>query len=81
MHPTSGARFVFERVTEAPLSYRVAVYLPGGRDHRCMLGWNESGALELDPLPTEAAVVGELVKLARVLRREAKSRVIRWRPM
>lgn len=79
LHPVTGARFVFDRVTEAPLVYRVGVYLPEGRASHCTLGWTEAGALDLQPTPTEKVVVDELVKLARVLRREAKSRVIRWR--
>lgn len=79
LHPVTGARFVFERTSEQPLAYRVAVYLPEGRECRCVVTWSDAGAVALDPPPADEAVAGELVKLSRVLRREAKSRLVRWR--
>jgi hypothetical protein len=79
LHPVTGARFVFERTSEAPLVYRVTVYLPERREHRCVVTWSDAGAIQLDPAPDEAAVTDEIVKLSRVLRREPKSRLVRWR--
>lgn len=81
LHPATGARFVFERAAEEPPTYRVAVYLPGGRAERCTLRWSATGAPLFEPAPTDEAVLGELVKLSRVLHREPKARLVRWREL
>lgn len=81
LHPATGARFVFEREAEDPPTYRVAVYLPGGRAERCTLEWSASGAPVFEPALADDAVLAELVKLSRVLHREPKARLVRWREL
>lgn len=76
LHPATGARFRFERRGEG--CYRVEVFLPAS-------SWSaelDLGAESLEPEPPEDAgwTVGEVHKLARVLRRDEKPRLIRWRP-
>ncbi len=79
LHPETGARFVFDRVSEQPPRYRVAVYLPEFRTFACTLEWDDRGAARLDPEPSDAWVAGEVTKLARVLHRDPKLRLTRWR--
>ena len=82
LHPKAGARFVFERQGETK-SYRVAVYLPQGRRLEGALSWSESGAAELEfesqPVEQDAWIVEGAHKLARVLKRDPKTRLSRWR--
>jgi hypothetical protein len=78
LHPATGARFVFEREPGEPPRYRVAVYLPGARTMHCELAWADDG-VRLEPAPEDAWVAGEIAKLARVLHRDPKSRLTRWR--
>ncbi|MFV8750017.1 hypothetical protein ACNOYE_05675 [Nannocystaceae bacterium ST9] len=82
LHPETGARFVFERVGEPP-RYSVQIYLPGGRGWAGELDWVEGQARVQGP---EAAgdealawALDELIKLARVLHRDPKPRLVRWR--
>ena len=85
LHPAAGARFTFER-TE-PGTYRVTVFLP--RDEQparleASLRWTDDGKAILsdhapDPWPGEWPGE-ETLKLARVLKKDPKSRLTRWRP-
>jgi hypothetical protein len=85
LHPETGGRFVFERRAEAPARYDVAVYLPRQRSIRCTLEWDEDGAVRVDPEPspvqdaTDAWAMAEILKLARILHRDPKARLTRWR--
>jgi hypothetical protein len=79
LHPATGGRFVFEREPGEPPHYRVGVFLPAGQRVECALGWDDAGAVRLDPEPTDTWVAGEIVKLARVLHRDPKARLTRWR--
>lgn len=79
LHPKQGARFVFHRIDEAPLSYRVEVFLPETRRHETTMSWDEDGSPVLAPAVSEAAVREQLVKLARVLKRTKADRLSRWR--
>lgn len=80
LHPKQGARFVFHREGEAPLSYRVEVYLPETRRLDARLRWDdESGTPVVEPAVNDAAVLDQLIKLARVLKRSAAARLTRWR--
>jgi hypothetical protein len=76
LHPDSGARFVFERMG-AELRYHVHVYLPEQRS------WIEGRARVLGPEPAGDERLewarAELLKLARVLHRDPKPRLVRWR--
>lgn len=82
LHPKAGARFVFERQGEA-MSYRVLVYLPDSRMAQGSLSWDDSGSatLELEPEPTgdDQWIVQGVLKLARVLKRDPKAWLSRWR--
>lgn len=78
LHPATGARFVFEREDGEPPRYRVHVYLPEARTLECALAWDD-GVARIEPLPDDAWVAAEIVKLARVLHRDPKSRLTRWR--
>ena len=80
LHPRTGARFVFDKLDEAP-RYAVTVYLPGSDTWSAELAWVE-GQAQLDASPTDPAVDwthAEALKLARVLRRDPKDHMVRWR--
>jgi hypothetical protein len=82
LHPDSGARFVFERMG-AELRYHVHVYLPEQRSWSGELDWIEGRARVLGPeLAGDERLEwarAELLKLARVLHRDPKPRLVRWR--
>ncbi len=82
LHPEGGGRFVFERVGDE-LRYRVSVYLPEQRSWSGELDWVEGQARVLGSEPEGDAQLewarAELLKLARVLHREPKPRLVRWR--
>jgi hypothetical protein len=83
LHPTTGARFVFDRVGEG---YAVVIYLPGGLRWSGHLAWTDAGAT-LEPDPDQpspnteplAWAHEEALKLARTLRRTPKPHMVRWR--
>lgn len=85
LHPSSGGRFVFEQLDATP-RYRVTVHLPAGRSVEAELAWVE-GQAELRPAiapatPTDPELAWaqtEALKLARVLHRDPKPRLVRWR--
>ncbi len=79
LHPKQGARFVFTREGEAPLTYQVEVLLPGTSRVDVRLRWDEKGLPAIEPAALDAAVADQLVKLARVLKRSAAPRLTRWR--
>lgn len=79
LHPKQGARFVFTREDEAPLTYQVEVFLPGTTRVDARLSWDENGSPAIEPAALDAAVADQLVKLARVLKRSAAPRLTRWR--
>jgi hypothetical protein len=89
LHPSTGARFAFDRVEQAdePV-YRVLVYLPEGRRWAATLRWLD-GRAELEPALEQQApapepdeldwVRSEALKLARVLHRAPREHMLRWR--
>ena len=79
LHPATGGRFVFEREAGDAPRYRVDVFLPARAHVACVLDWDVGGIARLDPEPTDAWVLGEITKLARVLHRDPKARLTRWR--
>ncbi|NVB37738.1 hypothetical protein G6O69_07825 [Pseudenhygromyxa sp. WMMC2535] len=89
LHPKTGARFVFERAAEpSPAGeprYALTIYLPAGREWSGELSWAEGHSLITDE-PDASAVdealglaLAEAHKLARVLRRDPKPKLVRWR--
>lgn len=83
LHPTTGARFVFDQVGEG---YAVVIYLPGDLRWSGQLAWTDGVAtLEPDPgqpSPTVEPLAWahvEALKLARTLRRTPKQHMVRWR--
>lgn len=82
LHPDTGARFVFERIGDE-LRYQVHVYLPAQRSWSGELDWVEGRARVLGPEPAGDESLewahAELLKLARVLHRDPKPRLVRWR--
>lgn len=86
LHPRTGARFVFERDPGEPPRYAVTIYLPGTRRWFGHLAWTEAGA-ELTPAEaadtaedeTLAWARAEALKLARVLHRDPRQQMVRWR--
>jgi hypothetical protein len=79
LHPKQGARFVFTREDEAPLRYRVEVFLPETRRIKTGLSWDDSGTPVIAPAVLDTAVRDQLEKLARVLKRSKAERLSRWR--
>lgn len=64
--------------------YRVDIYMPEARHAGGELRWEDSGEARLDladpaPADEDAWVVEGALKLARVLKRDPKARIIRWR--
>lgn len=87
LHPQTGARFVFDRsATEPELAYTVTIYLPEARRWTGALRWTD-GRAELEPVApvadeTESELAwahAEALKLARVLHRDPKPHMVRWR--
>jgi hypothetical protein len=77
LHPRSGARFAFERDDDG---YRVVAYLPEGARCEGRLAWEEGAGARIEPPLTPAWAHAEALKLARVLHRDPKPRLLRWRP-
>jgi hypothetical protein len=81
LHPATGARYVFQRVTpptgEEP-RYEVEVFPAGGARVETTLRW-ESGAAVLEPAMVNDALRAEVHKLARVVKRTGQDRMTRWR--
>lgn len=91
LHPKSGARFVFtlrgEGEGEAPC-YDLEIYLPAGRDWRGELRWQDGRSVIVDePTGPEQGdeelrrALVEAHKLARVLHRDPKPKLSRWRAL
>jgi hypothetical protein len=84
LHPKTGARFVFDRVaSELEPAYAVTIYLPEARRWAGTLRWVD-GHAALEPVAEQAALEGEwalaeALKLARVLHRDPKPHMTRWR--
>ena len=78
---------MFERQTDAPPTYAVTAYLPEGRRLHGVLSWDGEGKAELGPwtnadgeqVPDDPWVLEQVHKLARVLKRDPKPRLSRWR--
>ncbi len=90
LHPKQGARFVFTRTSEddpapneAPneARYAVDVFLPGTQRFTATLSWDERGKPQIEPAIDHDAVLDQLVKLARVLKRTPNPRMTRWRSL
>jgi len=80
LHPEQGGRFVFTRQGEASAAlYRVEVFLPQGRKLESRLRWDDEGRAELDPPLPDAWAHDESLKLARVLHKDPRPRLSRWR--
>ena len=62
-----------------PPAYAVQVYLPQGVSLRSTLSWSDEGPAVLDPALDDAWAHGEVLKLARVLRKSPRERLTRWR--
>jgi hypothetical protein len=85
LHPTTGARFVFDRLEHAE-GYAVAIYLPDGLRWSGQLTWTD-GVATLEPDPDQPSPTAEplawahaeALKLARTLRRTPKQHMVRWR--
>ena len=87
LHPATGARFVFDREpdTQEQPRYLVTIYLPGTEQWTGRLTWSE-GRAQLDPSEGPAPghepwpwALAEALKLARVLHRDPKQHMHRWR--
>ena len=85
-HPTSGARFIFSRLSgeDEQACYQVDVYLAGGARWQGTLTWSEGQAVLLEaetqtPIDKLAWVQQGVLAQARVLKKTAKKKLIRWR--
>ncbi|KIG17111.1 hypothetical protein DB30_03708 [Enhygromyxa salina] len=91
LHPTTGARFVFDREPESEPEqaprYLVTIYLPGTQRWSGQLTWVDGRASLAPTAPGVAApdsepwpwALAEALKLARVLHRDPKQHMVRWR--
>ena len=83
LHPKTGARFVFDRLESEPEpAYEVTIHLPEGRRWTGTLRWLE-GRASLEPAAPADEEIGwahaEALKLARVLHRDPRPHMVRWR--
>jgi hypothetical protein len=87
LHPKTGARFVFDRrATEPEPTYDLTIYLPEGRQWSGSLRWihtDPGGRAVLEPAAPDdhelAWAHAEALKLARVLHRDPRPQMVRWR--
>ncbi|MFO7561377.1 MAG: hypothetical protein R6X02_01935 [Enhygromyxa sp.] len=83
LHPKTGARFVFDRRADEPEpSYEVTIYLPEGRRWSGTLCWLDSRAALEPAAPDDQELAwahAEALKLARVLHRDPRAHMVRWR--
>jgi hypothetical protein len=80
LHPRHGGRFVLSRHEHVePPAYTVEVFLPKGITLHSTLTWTDAGPASLDPPLTDAWAQAEVLKLARVLRKNPRDRLSRWR--
>jgi hypothetical protein len=78
--PDFGGRFVFTRTGDTmPAVYRVEVFLAGLPPVTTMLRWDESSRPQLEPPLADEWAQDETLKLARVLHKDPKPRLTRWR--
>jgi hypothetical protein len=78
--PDFGGRFVFTREGEAlPASYRVEVFVAGEPPMTTTLRWDDASRPRLDPPLADEWARDETLKLARVLSKDPKTRLTRWR--
>jgi hypothetical protein len=89
LHPQTGARFVFERIGSAPEpTYVLTIHLPEDRCWTGTLRWIDDRA-QLEPAAEQLGPAGEpdelawahaeALKLARVLHRDPRPHMLRWR--
>jgi hypothetical protein len=79
LHPRHGGRFVLTRRGGDGPTYSVEVHLPGGVSLHATLSWSDAGPPVLEPPLPDAWAHGEVLKLARVLRKNPRERLSRWR--
>jgi len=88
LHPKTGARFVFDRLSsEAEPVYAVVIHLPAARRWAGTLRWANGHAQlvanadqpALDADDVQRWATAEALKLARVLHRDPKPHMLRWR--
>jgi hypothetical protein len=80
MDPQHGGRFVLTREGDAmPPVYGVEVFLPGGVRLASVLRWDGAARPVLDPPLSDTWAHDETLKLARVLSKDPKPRLTRWR--
>ena len=78
--PDFGGRFVFTREGDgAPAVYRVEVFLSDGPPLATTLRWDDASRPQLDPPLVDEWARDETLKLARVLHKDPKPRLTRWR--
>jgi hypothetical protein len=77
LHPREGARFLFEQIE--PARWRVRVFLPAGESWQGAVAIDPDITLEIAPPYGEHWTAQEARKLARVLKRQPKAKLIRWR--
>lgn len=78
--PEYGARFVFTREGETtPAVYRVEVFLADEPSVTTVLRWDDATRPHLDPPLADEWARDETLKLARVLHKDPKPRLTRWR--
>jgi hypothetical protein len=78
--PAHGGRFVFTREGETtPVVYRVEVLRAGVPTITTSLRWDDADRPVLEPEIADAWARDETLKLARVLHRDPKPRLSRWR--
>lgn len=85
LHPQTGARFVFDRLASEPEpAFAIVIYLPEARRWTGTLRWLD-GRATLEPSdsvkenPELEWAHAEALKLARVLHRDPKQHMVRWR--
>lgn len=71
---------MFERADQGgAIRYRLDIYLADRRHLRAEVGWDDAGGARFEPAIDDAWALAEATKLARVLHRDPKARMTRWR--
>lgn len=80
LHPQSGARYVFHRLSGPPAAtYEALIYSADGATIRALLTWDSDGRPQIEPAIADLSLYEQVIKLARALRSDHPARLTRWR--
>jgi hypothetical protein len=91
LHPTEGARYLFERTSDdgARATYRAVIYQPAS-EHEATVTLGDDGSVQLGECAAPPELVERLANMAKLVARDAPklradgmppwpARILRWR--